>query len=117
MHLSLRNGAAQLRQLLQFHPDLQRAVHADMVNQQKTASGDRSQHQLAGNGDGQNEPGHQLEILKTKADAAHKAGKRDVAMELWQQVLRTDPDDYQANRAGGKPCSLCASVGSWIICS
>lgn len=97
---------AQLRQLLQFHPDLQRAVHADMMNQQQTAAGDRAQRQPAGNGDGQNEPGHQLEMLRSKAQSAHRAGKRDVAMELWQQVLRTKPDDYQANRAGGKPSSL-----------
>lgn len=77
-----------MRQLLQFHPDLQRTVHASMHQRR------------AGDGNGQSKPEYQLGMLRSKAQAAEKAGKKDGAVKLWQQVLQIEPTDYQASRAG-----------------
>ena len=59
-------------------------------------------------GNVQNEPEHQLGLLRSKARAAEKARKRDAAMGYWQEVLGIEPTDYEASRASENTvsCSL-----------
>ncbi len=56
--------------------------------------------QRGGDGNRENKPGYQLEMLRSKAQGADQAGNKDAAVKLWQQVLQIEPRDYQASRAG-----------------
>ena len=82
-------------------------MHAGM-KQQHESSGPTRRHQSVDNSNVQNEPRHQLEMLRSKAQAADKAGRRDVAMGYWQDVLQIEPTNFQASRAGesSSSCSV-----------